>query len=108
MNDLKLKIDNSTLFIPDGTMVKFTDVRKLHSLGWKHKVELEDGIKSMNPHAKQLSTALRNRWLAFGREVGDGATLLTTLSEGKPSLPREGNSKTTLSKGELSLVRERV
>jgi predicted nucleotidyltransferase len=32
------------------------------------------------PHAKQLSTALRNRWLAFGRGVGDGATLLTALS----------------------------
>ncbi len=32
---------------PDGTMVKLTDPSKLHSLGWKHKVELEDGIKAM-------------------------------------------------------------
>jgi len=32
---------------PDGTMVKLTDPSKLHSLGWKHKVELEDGIKSI-------------------------------------------------------------
>ncbi|DAB28940.1 MAG TPA: GDP-fucose synthetase [Sulfurimonas sp. UBA12504] len=32
---------------PDGTMVKLTDPSKLHALGWKHKVELEDGIKSM-------------------------------------------------------------
>ncbi|NBK98132.1 MAG: GDP-L-fucose synthase [Erysipelotrichia bacterium] len=32
---------------PDGTMVKLTDPTKLHSLGWKHKVELEDGIKKM-------------------------------------------------------------
>ena len=32
---------------PDGTMVKLTDVTKLHSLGWKHKVELEAGIKSI-------------------------------------------------------------
>jgi len=32
---------------PDGTMVKLTDPSKLHSLGWKHKVELKDGIKSM-------------------------------------------------------------
>ena len=32
---------------PDGTMRKVTDVTKLHSLGWKHKVELEDGIKMM-------------------------------------------------------------
>ncbi|WP_073402923.1 GDP-L-fucose synthase family protein [Bacteroides luti] len=29
---------------PDGTMRKLTDPSKLHSLGWKHKVELEDGI----------------------------------------------------------------
>lgn len=32
---------------PDGTMVKLTDPSKLHSLGWKHKVELENGIKMM-------------------------------------------------------------
>jgi GDP-L-fucose synthase len=32
---------------PDGTMVKLTDSGKLHSLGWKHKVELEEGIKSV-------------------------------------------------------------
>jgi len=29
---------------PDGTMVKLTDVSKLHSLGWKHRVDLEEGI----------------------------------------------------------------
>ncbi len=29
---------------PDGTMVKLTDPSKLHTLGWKHTVELEDGI----------------------------------------------------------------
>ncbi|WP_066355830.1 GDP-L-fucose synthase family protein [Aliarcobacter skirrowii] len=32
---------------PDGTIVKLTDSSKLHSLGWKHKVELEDGIKKV-------------------------------------------------------------
>jgi len=32
---------------PDGTMKKLTDVSKLHALGWKHKVELEDGIRKM-------------------------------------------------------------
>jgi len=32
---------------PDGTMIKLTASSKLHSLGWKHKVELEDGIKTM-------------------------------------------------------------
>jgi GDP-L-fucose synthase len=30
---------------PDGTMVKLTDPSKLHALGWKHKVELEEGIE---------------------------------------------------------------
>lgn len=29
---------------PDGTMRKLCDVTKLHSLGWRHKVEIEDGI----------------------------------------------------------------
>ena len=32
---------------PDGTMIKLTDPSKLHSLGWKHKIELEEGIKKM-------------------------------------------------------------
>ncbi len=32
---------------PDGTMVKLTDPSKLNSLGWKHKMELEEGIKKM-------------------------------------------------------------
>ena len=30
---------------PDGTPRKLMDVSKLHSFGWKHKVELKDGIK---------------------------------------------------------------
>lgn len=29
---------------PDGTMRKIIDVSKLHSLGWTHKVEIEDGV----------------------------------------------------------------
>ena len=32
---------------PDGTLRKLTDVSKLNSLGWKHSMELEDGIKKM-------------------------------------------------------------
>lgn len=32
---------------PDGTMVKLTNPNKLHKLGWKHKVSLEEGVKSM-------------------------------------------------------------
>jgi len=31
---------------PDGTMRKLTDVSKLHSLGWKHKTSLNQGLKS--------------------------------------------------------------
>ena len=31
--------------MPDGTPRKLTDVTKLHSLGWNHKVELEEGVK---------------------------------------------------------------
>ncbi len=30
---------------PDGTMRKLTDVSKLHSLGWKHEVEIEEGVR---------------------------------------------------------------
>ena len=29
---------------PDGTMRKLTDVSKLHSLGWHHKIEIDEGI----------------------------------------------------------------
>jgi GDP-L-fucose synthase len=32
---------------PDGTMKKLTDVSKLHGLGWKHTVELQEGIERM-------------------------------------------------------------
>ena len=32
---------------PDGTMKKLTDVSKLHALGWKHKVSLQEGIEKM-------------------------------------------------------------
>ncbi|HIW97320.1 MAG TPA: GDP-L-fucose synthase, partial [Candidatus Tidjanibacter gallistercoris] len=32
---------------PDGTMRKLTDVTKLHSLGWHHKIELEEGVSKL-------------------------------------------------------------
>ena len=32
---------------PDGTLRKLTDVSKLHALGWKHRVEIEDGVKML-------------------------------------------------------------
>jgi GDP-L-fucose synthase len=38
----EIKFDTSR---PDGTPRKLMDVSKLHSKGWKHKIELEEGIK---------------------------------------------------------------
>jgi len=32
---------------PDGTMKKLTDPSKLHRLGWKHSVEVEEGVRRM-------------------------------------------------------------
>jgi GDP-L-fucose synthase len=32
---------------PDGTMRKLTDCTKLHSLGWKHKIELPQGVQQL-------------------------------------------------------------
>jgi GDP-L-fucose synthase len=37
-----LKFDSTK---PDGTPRKLMDVSKLHQLGWKHKIELEEGIR---------------------------------------------------------------
>ena len=38
---------------PDGTMRKLIDVSKLHSLGWTHKVEIEDGVQRLFDWYKQ-------------------------------------------------------
>ncbi len=32
---------------PDGTLRKLTEVTKLHKLGWKHTVELEEGVEKL-------------------------------------------------------------
>lgn len=32
---------------PDGTMRKLIDVSKLHSLGWTHKIEIEEGVRKL-------------------------------------------------------------
>ena len=32
---------------PDGVMKKLTEVSKLHSLGWRHKVEIDDGVRKL-------------------------------------------------------------
>ena len=37
---------------PDGTPRKLMDVGKLHNLGWKHKIELAEGIKSVYEEVK--------------------------------------------------------
>ncbi len=39
----EIKWDNSK---PDGAKQKLLDVSRLHSLGWKHKIELEQGLKT--------------------------------------------------------------
>lgn len=42
--DGKIEFDHTK---PDGTMRKLTDISKLNSLGWKHKVSLGDGIENI-------------------------------------------------------------
>ncbi|MCF0199677.1 MAG: GDP-L-fucose synthase [Bacteroidaceae bacterium] len=32
---------------PDGTLRKLTDVSKLHSLGWHHKIEIDEGVQRL-------------------------------------------------------------
>lgn len=42
---------------PDGTLRKLTDCSKLNNLGWKHKVELDEGISKMyNWYLKKLKS----------------------------------------------------
>ena len=37
---------------PDGTPRKLMDVSKLHSFGWKHKINLEQGIAAVYSEVK--------------------------------------------------------
>jgi GDP-L-fucose synthase len=46
-----LKFDTSK---PDGTPRKLMDVTKLHSLGWTHKIDLEEGIRKVYQEVKHL------------------------------------------------------
>ena len=32
---------------PDGTMRKLTNVEKLHNLGWRHQIEIEEGVEKL-------------------------------------------------------------
>lgn len=45
----ELKFDSSK---PDGTPRKLMDVTKLHTMGWKHKINLEQGIKMVYEEVK--------------------------------------------------------
>lgn len=45
----KLVFDTSK---PDGTPRKLMDVSRLHQLGWKHKIDLEEGIRSVYEDVK--------------------------------------------------------
>ncbi|MBQ8969939.1 MAG: GDP-L-fucose synthase [Lachnospiraceae bacterium] len=46
---------------PDGTPRKLTDVRKLHSLGWMHKVELSEGVQLAYDWFKENIDSFRGR-----------------------------------------------
>ncbi len=52
---------------PDGTPRKLLDVSRLHDLGWRHKIELRDGIES------SYRWFLENRERARGAEPGAAA-----------------------------------
>lgn len=47
----ELRFDTSK---PDGTPRKLLDVSKLHSRGWKHKIELEEGIRKVYEEVKNM------------------------------------------------------
>ena len=46
---------------PDGTMRKLIDVSKLHSLGWHHHVEIEEGVQKLFDWYKQSLESKRNK-----------------------------------------------
>ncbi|MBR3495769.1 MAG: GDP-L-fucose synthase [Prevotella sp.] len=39
---------------PDGTLKKLTDVKKLHSLGWHHKIEIDEGVHRLYDWYKEF------------------------------------------------------
>jgi GDP-L-fucose synthase len=49
-----LKFDSTK---PDGTPRKLLDVSKIHALGWKHSIELEEGIRIVYEDVKKMEFA---------------------------------------------------
>lgn len=47
----KIELDTTK---PDGTPRKLMDVSKLHNMGWRHKISLEEGIKKVVEQVKDL------------------------------------------------------
>ncbi len=43
---------------PDGTPRKLMDVSKLHGIGWKHKIDLEEGIQKVYDEVKNMNFEL--------------------------------------------------
>jgi GDP-L-fucose synthase len=39
---------------PDGTPRKLMNVDKIHKMGWKHEIELEDGMKMVYDQIKHI------------------------------------------------------
>ena len=39
---------------PDGTLKKLTDVKKLHNLGWHHKIEIDEGVHRLYEWYKEF------------------------------------------------------
>jgi GDP-L-fucose synthase len=50
----QLKFDNTK---PDGTPRKLLDVSKIHTLGWHHKIELEEGITKVYNEVQEMEFA---------------------------------------------------
>ncbi len=51
----EIKFDHTK---PDGTPRKLMDVEKIHSLGWKHKISLEEGITMVYKDVQKMEFAL--------------------------------------------------
>jgi GDP-L-fucose synthase len=58
--------------MPDGTMRKLTDVGKLRALGWRHRVELEEGVRRVYDwYRSRAQTRSVNSALDFFPQNGD-------------------------------------